>query len=288
VALPSRRVPSPSNPAAVPSMDYVDNADLRKAMFMASSTFRTRHDLKKALLMAGFSFVNGWVDALCLIRYRAFATMMVGNMLTFGHVAVSFFIAEEGETASHLPNPLFYVFLVVLFMMGVSSYRILERWRGWSGKHFAPLVVAWIVVHDLLEGSAYEFLTSGWTVLRLAPVFGMQDAMTVRNGFGSLPWCTTNNVVTMAFASTDLIMGRFSMPIEEWRKLVTSCIMFAAMILGTVGGAAYNALAPDELHEMEMAVIAPWFGLLFLLNDWVFPPATDVTARLSEGLLLTG
>merc|ERR1740121_958943 len=247
------------------------------------------------MMMASFSFVNGWVDAICLIRYEAFATMMVGNLLTFGHSAVDFWLTRRDDpTIVWLPDPLLYVFLVLNFMLGVSLYRVLERKRGWSGKHFAPLVVVWVTLHDLLESrwplSSDPTSPNRWNVLRLAPVFGLQDAMTVRNGFGSLPWCTTNNVVTMAFASTDLVMGGCSVPAEEWRKLVTSCIIFGFMVLGTVAGSAFDALCGDECRfdDLDIAVVAPLLGLLFLVNDWVFPPATQTAEKLREGLLLTG
>merc|ERR1712217_197837 len=97
-----------------------------------------------------------------------------------------------------------------------------------------------ITLHDILEVwiSPGDSIPNHWNALRLAPVFGMQDAMTIKNGFGSLPWCTTNNVVTLAFGSTDLLLGGATE--EETRAMRSSALMLSFMILGTVSGAAFN------------------------------------------------
>lgn len=250
-----------------------------------------RPDGRKLGIMAGFSFVNGWVDAVCISRYHAFATMMVGNMLTFGNSAVQFWLSGVDDPAiPWLPDPLFYVLLLLAFIFGVGLYRVLERRFGWTACHFAPAVVVWITLHDLLEvymGPA-DAPPNRWNVLRLAPVFGIQDAMTVRNGFGSLPWCTTNNVVTIGFASADIFLGGATA--EEWAKLVTSATMMTAMLLGAVSGAAFDAGMdldlegwPGKVADYDIAVVAPVLGLLFYLNERCFgKPPSQIAAPLLD------
>lgn len=245
--------------------------------------------------MAGFSFVNGWVDAVCILRYRAFATMMVGNMLKIGNTVPAYLVGLDDQSMSWLPDPVFYIMLIVFFMFGVSLYRILERGFGWSAKHFAPAVVLWITLHDVLEdfsGVGKTMAPNRFNVLRLAPVFGLQDALCVKNGFGSLPWCTTNNVVTIAFAASDVVLGGATS--EEKAKLVSSLVMMVSMISGAILGSCFDAgvqfmegvfNVESGLEDYDIAVIAPFLGYLFWLTDRIFAQAPKSARPAGEALL---
>lgn len=245
--------------------------------------------------MAGFSFLNGWVDAVCVSRYHAFATMMVGNMLNLGNSVPKYVGGLDVQSSPGLPEPVFNVLLIVCFMFGVSLYRVLERGFGWSAKHFAPAVVLWITVHDVLEdfsGIGKTMPPNRLNVLRLAPVFGLQDALCVKNGFGSLPWCTTNNVVTIAFATSDVILG--GAPSEEKAKLVSSVVMMVAMISGAILGSCFDEavrLVDDMfqvssgLEDYDIAVVAPFLGYLFWLTDRMFAQPPKPERPACEALL---
>lgn len=245
--------------------------------------------------MAGFSFVNGWVDAVCISRYHAFATMMVGNMLNLGNCVPKSLGGLDHQSIPWLPDPVFYIMLIVSFMLGVSLYRILERGFGWSAKHFAPAVVLWITVHDVLEafsGIGETMAPNRLNVLRLAPVFGLQDALCVKNGFGSLPWCTTNNVVTIAFAASDVFLGGATS--EEKAKLVSSLVLMVSMISGAILGSCFDACVyfmedifkvRSGLEDYDIAVIAPFLGYLFWLTDYIFTEPHKFARPACEALL---
>eukprot|EP00929_Paragymnodinium_shiwhaense_P104847 TRINITY_DN69607_c0_g1_i1.p1 TRINITY_DN69607_c0_g1~~TRINITY_DN69607_c0_g1_i1.p1 ORF type:complete len:212 (+),score=21.13 TRINITY_DN69607_c0_g1_i1:93-728(+) len=175
-------------------------------------------------------------------------------------------------------------------MFGVFLYRVLTRALGFSSTAIAILVVVMVVAHDLLEA---EFGVKNetplrWNVVRLAPVFGMQDAMTVKHGFGSLPWCTTNNVVTIAFAFADIILGGSTA--EERHKMLTSFVMMGSMITGAIVGSYFDSYfkgrqivpgAHDVYADYGIAVISPLLGLLMWMNGRFFAkPARTTTPHV--------
>jgi len=225
----------------------------------------------KILLAVSFAFINGWVDALSLRKYNAFATMMVGNMLLLGN---SLAVVLDGQftrpSVTWIPDPLFYTALIVAFLVGVVIFRLLERWRGWTARTIAPAIALWIIFHDVLEWSAVDqFKASNrWSVLPLAPVFGIQDAITLRQGgLATLPWCTTGHVVTIGVTMAEFSTGVVSA--EQKRKCAFALAMMASMILGAIAGMTFDTITEESL-DWDYALLAPALALLFCAHDRVF------------------
>jgi len=244
-------------------------------------------------LYVAFSFVNGWIDAICLRRYKCFVTMMVGNTLTMGDsIANSLYPDEDDDallTAAWFQTPAFYVSLIASFMAGVFVHGYITKYRGWSGRHFAPLVVLWICAHDVWEG--YNQNCTGqpdrWNALRLAPVFGIQNAISIKGGLAALPWCTTSNVVTIAYTLTELTHRKINA--DERRKFNISLCLLGGMMIGAISGATFDLwrLSYDEgcgPGAFGIMVMAPFLGALFWMHDLVFKLNT-FSARGASGYL---
>eukprot|EP00419_Tripos_fusus_P070571 CAMPEP_0172890902 /NCGR_PEP_ID=MMETSP1075-20121228/142425_1 /TAXON_ID=2916 /ORGANISM="Ceratium fusus, Strain PA161109" /LENGTH=263 /DNA_ID=CAMNT_0013745249 /DNA_START=13 /DNA_END=804 /DNA_ORIENTATION=- len=219
--------------------------------------------------------------------------MMVGNMLSLGP-SVSYQVICSMGTQSQsddficgkpIPNPVFIVLILISFSFGGFMYRILQRGFGCSAKCLAPLCVLWIIGCDLHEHWVRGDVYDKWTAVWLAPVFGLQDAMTVRNGFGALPWCTTNNVVTIAFGSADILLG--GAPDDEKSKVRSSAIMFSSMVIGSISGAAFCSYT--HAVGIGLMVIAVPFGCLLWVNEiWFGNVSTTKQLELAQPLTDTG
>mmetsp|Transcript_89729 Transcript_89729/g.168990 ORF Transcript_89729/g.168990 Transcript_89729/m.168990 type:complete len:294 (+) Transcript_89729:1-882(+) len=251
---------------------------------------RLRWQLK---LSGAFAFVNGWIDAISLRRYHAFVTMMVGNTLTMGN-SVGDFITNDADPKQwvdcyffRMPDPLLYVLLVIAFMLGVGFCRLLELKRGWSARHFAPLVVGWIIANDALEGALRiggcaesDSITNlgashKLAALRLAPVFGIQDALSVKGGMAALPWCTTGNVVNIAYHTAEMMVGKRND--EQEKKWNTSVVMLSCMLAGAISGACFEVWrrrVNDGCNggDFGILVMAPFLGFLFWCHDILYKP----------------
>jgi len=94
----------------------------------------------KFWLAVGFVFVNGWIDAVSLVRYGAFGTMMVGNVLYFA-LHVAYLCADESILtleATHgtispwnLEHDPFYGYglIVLLYMAGSMLHAVLAKYQ---------------------------------------------------------------------------------------------------------------------------------------------------------------
>eukprot|EP00929_Paragymnodinium_shiwhaense_P098387 TRINITY_DN59860_c0_g1_i1.p1 TRINITY_DN59860_c0_g1~~TRINITY_DN59860_c0_g1_i1.p1 ORF type:complete len:360 (-),score=33.90 TRINITY_DN59860_c0_g1_i1:120-1199(-) len=258
----------------------------------------TEREKQKLLIMAGFSLINGWVDAICYFRYKCFATMMVGNMLMLGHKSATYHLDGESDPSFGMPAPLFYFLLILCFMSGVLLYRLLERALNVPAEHLAWVVMVSLVLHDILE-VMFGFEDSKphrWNVMLLAPAFGMQDAACIKSGFGTVPWCTTNNLVTIAFGTADVIIGGATQ--EEKLKMLTSFVMMIAMTGGALLGACCEwwaqrqHLFPGSVHDYgdySIIVVAPFLGVLLYINARFFKPkpAPRLTQVLSGRTVTT-
>jgi len=225
----------------------------------------------KILLAVSFAFINGWIDALSLRKYNAFATMMVGNMLLLGN---SLAVVLDGQftrpSVTWIPDPLFYTTLIVVFLVGIVIFRLLEKWRGWTARTIAPAIAFWMIFHDVLEWSDVDQFKapSRWNVLRIAPVFGIQDAITLRQGgLATLPWCTTGHVVTIGVTMAEFSTGVVSA--EQKRKCAFALAMMASMILGAIAGMTFDTITEESL-DWDYALLAPALALLFCAHDRVF------------------
>lgn len=264
-----------------------------------------RKRLRLQLALSGaFAYVNGWIDAISLRRYKAFVTMMVGNTLTMGNSVGDFFSANaepdrwlvlyrsrSGSTNLEIPDPLLYILLIFTFMAGVALCRLLELKRGWSARHFAPLVVFCMVFNDVFEAlnrlyfhgceadnSDRLFINSPkLAALRLAPVFGIQDAICVKGGLAALPWCTTGNVVNLAYHTVDKLTGHSHA--DRTKHLNRSTVMLSCMSVGAISGACFEVWRRKSNDGCQggdygIMVMAPVLGILFWCHDILYRPVT--------------
>lgn len=206
---------------------------------------RTRVELG---FSAVFAFCTGWVDIISYRRHRCFATMMVGNLLLLGESLTEHLVC--GQDAEYIgPKPLFYLSLIFFFMFGAVIYRISAKRCGWSGRNFAPMVVTSFLFYDLfllsLKGQALE---RRWNVVRMAPIFGIVNAVSSRI-LGTLPWGTTGHVITTASAIGAVIMGNCGA--EEKAKAIKAVTMILSFLCGGVSGTALSVYGIRR-HGSEM------------------------------------
>eukprot|EP00931_Biecheleriopsis_adriatica_P075514 TRINITY_DN49361_c0_g1_i1.p1 TRINITY_DN49361_c0_g1~~TRINITY_DN49361_c0_g1_i1.p1 ORF type:complete len:292 (+),score=52.79 TRINITY_DN49361_c0_g1_i1:36-878(+) len=227
-------------------------------------------DEAKWSIMGGMALVNGWFDSICLRRYRAFATMMVGNQLALGNAAGAYFYDVSGKYVS--ANPFFYSAMIVTFMAGVIFFRVFDHKHDFHPRNFAPLVLIVMIVHDVIDGIQVHIhcqASSQWLALPLAFVFGIQDAIMVKNEFASLPWCTTGNIVTVADGLVKRVLGTATD--QERRKHFESLVLLSCTLTGAIAGGMYACWRLEMSGGCEgdygMMLAAPVLGLLFWLHD---------------------
>jgi len=229
----------------------------------------------KLALGFGFAFANGWIDAVCLVEHGAFATMMVGNMLLFATE-----IFGKGIKQSHfhspnltLPDWLFYLFLVLCFMFGVTVYRIMSMKRGWTARTFIPLFAVGIVVSDLCTSLVpVANISSRDYLLWLAPFFGIQDSFTLKHGLSTLPWSTTGHVINFAYVAGGVLADRQCSAADR-EAFTFSLTMMLGMILGALAAAGLERFVLQRGQaKYGLALITPFTLVLWWLHDGIFNP----------------
>jgi len=251
----------------------------------------------KFLLAVGFSFVSGWIDAVSLIRFRAFGTMMVGNVLywgihlVYGQIAhpdvVGHALVVHSETVrSSIVSTQFYGIVVLCYLAGIMLHTALNKYTRLTARTYAPIIVACTVLFEVMVKAHVGHMPhEAYYLCFLAPVFGFMNSLIFVGRVGRLPWATTADMQTLG--STLVLMlasvGRQwhlgvrgvrgtlasmvrAAPSEEMRKFAISFGMLAFMIFGVVAGVLLDAYSPDNF-DFEFTVVSPLLALLLLLNE---------------------
>ncbi|CAE8619724.1 unnamed protein product [Polarella glacialis] len=232
---------------------------------------------RKFWLAVGFSFVNGWIDAVSLVRYGAFGTMMVGNVLYFA-LHVAYLCADESIRtleATHgaispwsLQQDPFYGYIVLLYMAGSMLHAVLAKYQWITGRRCAPFIMASMVAFEMVQYLPDQSAQIGtphgkMLILILAPVFGFTNSLVVAGRVGRLPWATTNDILSLC--STLVGKPPCTASSEERRRLALPFAMLVSMICGAISGALLDAAT--KKWRFEFSVISPLLALLLWLNE---------------------
>jgi uncharacterized membrane protein YoaK (UPF0700 family) len=183
----------------------------------------------KTAIHCGFSFSTGWVNCIMLLRYRVFATMMVGNTILMGVAFVcngGWNTAEEKDYWSwqgtqvralcpaQFENAAHYLTMIMLFVLGTVFQGLLYKNLKWSARAFAPLCALVIISVEMMEYFAVIH-DSKVDVYLLSPVFGVIVSISQNCGVGGVPWSATGNMTSAGFNFASWLSGFKSADIKN-------------------------------------------------------------------------
>mmetsp|Transcript_28819 Transcript_28819/g.52228 ORF Transcript_28819/g.52228 Transcript_28819/m.52228 type:complete len:183 (-) Transcript_28819:169-717(-) len=168
-------------------------------------------------------------------------------------------------------------------MLGVFFFRVLDNRFDFQPRHFGLMVFFWVTGHDLVEASlvSIQGQPNKWLALSLAPVFGIQDAIMTKGGFGFLPWCTTGNMVTVADVAVKQLLGTATE--QEVKKWTESVVLLIFTISGAISGGVYASwhfsIWGAGYGDFGLILVAPVLGSLFWMHDIITKPRASFSSR---------
>jgi uncharacterized membrane protein YoaK (UPF0700 family) len=229
----------------------------------------------KTALHCGFSFTVGWLNCIMLLRYRVFATMMVGNTILMGVAFVcngfGFHKAtvEQGywwmgqkaqvlcpaqfESAGH------YAIMIFLFLLGSFVQGILFKKYGWTSRPFAPIVAAGIITVEMME-YLQVIPDSKWDMYLLSPIFGMFVSISAHCGVGSVPWAATGHMVGMGFK---LASWCTDFKPADLQSVIVNMCLWTSFFLGIMAGALFHSNRTVMLNALSLQCLIIINGMIF-------------------------
>eukprot|EP00931_Biecheleriopsis_adriatica_P046062 TRINITY_DN2642_c1_g1_i1.p1 TRINITY_DN2642_c1_g1~~TRINITY_DN2642_c1_g1_i1.p1 ORF type:complete len:421 (-),score=71.45 TRINITY_DN2642_c1_g1_i1:180-1349(-) len=183
----------------------------------------------KTSIHASFAFVNGWVNVIMMVRYRMFATMMVGNTIMMGTSYVCSFHKDDmnGSCPRKLRDVSNYAILISMFVLGAMAYGFIDkRWNSQKEYlYFGILFVAACVWDEL-------FVADGnWDLYIYSPLFGAAGAIAQNGGLGGVPWAATGNILKAGYHSSRYLADGLETDAEVGLSQVVLWISFLTGIL---------------------------------------------------------
>jgi len=221
----------------------------------------------KFLLALGFSFIAGFVDVICMIRYKALPSMMTGNLIQLGRSAV-----EDID----------YMFLFALIscrMGGLAIHYFAEKRFAYGTTLVAPCF-AFVILS--LEYKQYKGIYMDGTgpifdrkydLLFMAPVFGVQQAVSMQGCLAGPTTLATGHLMNLTYNIIDFVQGK---------KLanITKFACDTAIVIGLAVGALVGSLANTHckgsvLHEFLLSMGVLPLIVLFVIDDYFSTPTED-------------
>lgn len=232
-------------------------------------------------LSIGFGFITGYTDFVCYSKYSAFATMMTGNMFLFG-ASLVVDVREKKEEIHYIPTAAFYFLIVVFYFLGLIAFRFLEARLKTVGPAtiLAPIVTMVITLICVNDALGELDIPNRYDVAFLAPIFAMQNAVSVRQGLGVATTMATGHLHSLAHSCYDAAVSGSSKR-EEFEKHYNAVAVIIAIVSGSVFAAKVLVWTHSLGKEDDLPVapgawllmpIAPLMGALFIINDCVFGP----------------
>lgn len=255
----------------------------------------------------------------CYTRFRAFATMMTGNMImmcvTWGTNGIHVSKDEEDDILADVP---FYLIVILMYFIGVVMYRMVEvRIPSWAGTILSPVICLLIIVEEL--ALAISDIPSRWCCFMLAPVFGMQNSAVSRKGISIPTAFATGHIHIIGYALAAALQRQCG--IDACKHIMLNIGAVVGLSFGVATGAMVIArqevpqacaeqnvctaamnlttgnccpLASGEYLEccdmtkygfFLLSPIAPAVALLLALHEWTFLERTaPAEADLSQPL----
>jgi len=238
-------------------------------------SFVTGSDAPKVGLHLAYTFVNGWLNGLTLRRYKAFSTMMVGNtMLLMAAVSCNpdDIKGRERECPASYGKGHFYAALIISFCVGASVAHVFCRRCEWPTRAFAPLficVTLFVEGADMLNTDQSMFVIP----VVLACLYGMSAHLTLKGGLGSLPWCTTGNVIAICFHGVTLVLDPNE---DDGKKLLSNTLLWVFFASGVALGTKFS-------QEGYLLLCTCLLAGLLAINDQVFMKREDTAVDPAAG-----
>lgn len=225
-------------------------------------------------LVIGFGFVSGWADAICMRRYRAFATMMTGNFFQLGFCTIYPVYQWTGHghhaTQVHV-DVLFFSAVICMYLLGTVLYRMGEiMFPHRTGSVFGPLMAAFLITFEVFE----IFHERRWIVCLLAPIFAVQNGLTMRGGLNVPTAFLTGHLTNVGYGIVDAVVGAEGR--AECKTHGLHCMILASVAAGACGGALWEYSFGSHF---ALVPVAPVMAVLFVIQDSVFHPGSAVIRR---------
>eukprot|EP00747_Dinoflagellata_sp_TGD_P180817 gnl/TRDRNA2_/TRDRNA2_33906_c0_seq2.p1 gnl/TRDRNA2_/TRDRNA2_33906_c0~~gnl/TRDRNA2_/TRDRNA2_33906_c0_seq2.p1 ORF type:complete len:314 (+),score=36.12 gnl/TRDRNA2_/TRDRNA2_33906_c0_seq2:126-1067(+) len=228
---------------------------------MASQQMSVR---ARALFCGGFGFVTGFTNVICLRRYKAFGTMMTGNLLMMGLSAVESGLSEGGGM---LPAPVFFALVIVARSLGLLLHLVLSMTpvkRVGVSLILAPAMVMVVFAAGCLRfQSAVPWIPERWDVFWVAILFGVQSAVT-HPTLSTPTMVLTGHMTNMLYTTVQASLGASDVKMSS---LVVPSSIVAAAFVGAVFGAAADVFT--EGSKMASFVLTPICFFQGILLVWL-------------------
>lgn len=257
----------------------------------------------KTAIHCGFSFSIGWINCIMLLRYKVFATMMVGNTILMGVAFVcnggfSTALEDSGQDfwywqgpqvkalcPAQFENAGHYAFMIFLFLVGAFIQGICYKSWGLSSRAFAPFCALIIIIVEMLEyfGVIHD---SKLDVYMLSPVFGIIVSISLNCGVGGVPWSATGNMTSAGFNLAGSIVDFVSAAIgvkpatdssSNIEKVVVNVCLWVSFVSGICMGTFFHSNRTVIFNALYMQ------GLLYF-NGMVFQPIGERKPLLPSNL----
>lgn len=241
----------------------------------------------KICLAAMFALTAGYADAICLVRYKVFATMMTGNLLMTGLSLVDpRWVKLSGMT--RWTFPLFCLSIIATKMFGVGLREEAERLHPYGTTILCPFLVMLFVAIEVVNYATPEPLyPEHFGVLFLAPLFGMVNSVSIHGILGVPTTMATGHMQNLVYASHDY--WAHGKPFWNMRIAIHLTVIFF-LFLGAMLGAFGSIMA--EGHKCQKLLLSPCLllvGLTIVAEDHFSTPEDDEKdeeAALNGGIRL--
>eukprot|EP00440_Ansanella_granifera_P008853 gb/GFBE01009594.1/.p1 GENE.gb/GFBE01009594.1/~~gb/GFBE01009594.1/.p1 ORF type:complete len:246 (+),score=50.69 gb/GFBE01009594.1/:1-738(+) len=209
----------------------------------------------KTALHCSFAFIIGWTNCVMLLRYRCFATMMVGNTVLMGVAVFCQDNLMDGDLAKELCPAQFestyYLKLIGLYLLGAFVYGLAEKKLGWTPRAFAPVIIVAVITYKILQ-QAEVIRDYKFDLYLLAPIFGIAGSVSAKGGIGGVPWAATGNMLNIAYHAASYLDGVKES--DAQRCLVSFCL-WVSMVAGVIVGTLFHGELTLVLNTLVLAVL---------------------------------
>lgn len=225
------------------------------------------------MLAASFAFAAGYADAICLVRYKVFATMMTGNLLLMGLSLVSpNFIRIPGET--QVTFPLFLLCIILCKMLGVGLREEAERFHPYGTSILCPfLVLIFVAVEVVNYATPDPLYPPHYGVCFLAPIGGMVNSVSIHGVLGVPTTMATGHMQNMTYAVQDYFHeGKSLRNVRVGLHLVIT----AGLFFGVLAGGYIAMISKDQKWaELLMSPCLILMAIAVVVEDEDSTPVRD-------------
>lgn len=206
---------------------------------------------------AGFGFISGYVNVICLVRYNAFGTLMTGNLLHMAKCYCEHGFAWSGRSGTLLPLPVFFFLTICARNLGLLAHHLVEKRRSIPvAPVLAPLHLG---ATFLAELSHYLFknpwIPERWDVWLVAFGFGVQSQVSWP-ALGIPTMMATGHMSNLFNTAMQVALGE--VPSSELRKVEVPAAVTIAMLAGAIlGASAHHRLRGRKTRRAYPFLLTP-------------------------------